>query len=220
MTPGLGPRFFAEFLFRFSRGCAGRRINDGEGIAASAHKAMRRVITARVTVISRDLPGRVYAHWGGVVRARRQRSSGDRARNIKGLEGTEARAQEAVPDTARVRIKSRDHSRRVNAQRDGVEPARNIGGREGAVASTHEAGLTTRVMVISRDHSRLVNGYGIGVGQARAIQRLDGAVASAQEAVRHTARVKVGPGNHPRRVDAQRVREDRAWNIEGREGAV
>ena len=52
----------------------------------------------------------------------------------------------------------------------------------------------------------------------RGIKRGDGAVASPQEAMFHKVPVKVGPRNHPRRVDVHAVEDIDARYIERGEG--
>ena len=148
-----------------------------------------------------------------------------RTRRIERGDSAVLSAYEAVIHIARVRVPSRDHPLRVDAQWLGAlagtcARARRIEGGDSAVLSANVAvSYITGVSHIPRDIPRSVHAVGACAlagtcARARSFIRSEGAVGSAHVAVKQTVRVKIPSCDHPCRVDPDAEGGDCARRVE------
>jgi hypothetical protein len=180
------------------------------------------MMTSRVKRVSHKHALYIYAkRFSAIPRAGGVAIRGAGIRSVKRCDGGVRRmAHEAVIHTARVRIKSRDHSQKVDALRvcplTGAERVairragtRSVNRREGAFGVrgiTHEAVIdAARVRIKSRDHSKKVDAVRIcpltGAGRVairgagtRSVKRREGGFGVrgiTQEAVSYAVLIKV-----------------------------
>ena len=137
-------------------------------------------------------------------------------------------------DAARIRERSRDRIRGVNAEASGAmnrvsagASARCVEGSDYAAGSAEKAVTHSAcVLVPTRDIARRIDAARIGSLSPRHVDRRgDRAIGSAHEAMMHKTRVSINPRDRPRRVDADDSRSQMAAgvcarNIDGRENAL